>query len=343
MNFLESPLLAVIAVVTVATILALIRTFKRDRCLMHFHDYHISLTEKDGTVTWGRVDVATSGLEIYYPDSRRSEKGFWKQGVLFYKDQYEAMDGLYRSTTGLSDDQCERRKQYLERIADPGFFHRLGRQLRNWMGMIRDSVVQAATLAIGAARSKARPGMAILTRDEDQVSTLSSEIVGHAGNAYDPILERHLFTRVIVHVTRDDTTHQYCGYLADYTKEFLEIVDTEVNSKDEHFESRALYVGDDAVDGIDIAFEDGQLSVTNRTENMLLFKELLHGDQYISIGAVLPVDFKAYFRIGADIDPGRVKVVLATAGRVDMLVPRSHAIVRHGVTGLDEEELQIPE
>ena len=252
------------------------------------------------------------------------------------------MDGLYRSTTGLSDDQCERRKKYLARIANPSFLHRLWRQLRNWMGMIRDSVVQAATLAIGAARSQARPGMAILTRDEEQVSTLSSEIVGHAGNVYDPILERHLFTRVIVHVTRDDTTHQYCGYLADYTKQFLEIVDAEVNPEDGHFESRALYVGDDSVDGIDISFDDGELSVNNRTENMLLFKDLLHDDQYIPIGAVLPVDFKAHFLIGTDVDPARVKVVLATAGRVDMLVPRSHAIVRHGVSGLDERELEVP-
>ncbi len=342
MNFVESPLLAVIAIVTVATVLALIRTVKRDRCLMHFHDYHVSLAEKDGTVTWGTVDVANSGLELFYPDSRRSPKGFWKRSVLFFKDQYESMDGIYRSTVGLSDEQCERRARYLKRTANPGFLRRLWRQLRNWMGMIRDSVVQAVTLAIGAARTRARPGVAVLTRDEEQVSTLSSEVVGHRGNAYDPILERHLFTRVIVQVTRHGVPHNYCGYLADYTKEFLEIVDAEVNSEDAHFEPHPLNVDDDSIDGIQISYEDDELVVTNETENMLLFKELLHDDRYIPIGAVLPVDFSARFRIGSDIDPHRVKVIIAAAGRVDMLVPRSHAIVRHGVSALDESALELP-
>ena len=143
-------------------------------------------------------------------------------------------------------------------------------------------------------------------------------------------------------VTRHGVPHNYCDYLADYTKEFLEIVDAEFNSEDAHFEPHPLDVDDDSVDGIEISYEDDELVVTNETENMLLFKELLHDDRYIPIGAVLPVDFSARFRIGSDIAPHRIKVIIAAAGRVDMLVPRSHAIVRHGVSALDESELELP-
>ncbi len=341
MNIVDSPLMAVVAIVTVATILALVRALKRDRCLMHFDDYHISLAEKDGSVTWGRVDVETSGLEIHYPSSRQSAKGFWKQSVLYFSDQYDSLDGLYRSTVGLSDEQCERRQEYLERTADPSFFRRLFRQIRNWMGMIRDSVVQAASIAVGAAKSKARPGMAVLTRDEERISALSSEVVGHAGNAYDPLLERHLFTRVIVDVTRDGVTYQYCGYLADYTKQFLEVIDAAVNPREEHFDARSIPVGDESIQGISVSHDGEVLSVSNETDAMLLLDEITCGDQSFAVGAVLPVEFTVELRIGSDIDADDLEVTIGAAGRIDMLVPRSHAIVRHGISGLDEAELQI--
>ena len=343
MNFLESPLMAVIAILTGATVLALIRALKRDRCLMHFNAFHISLAEKDGRVTWGEVEVSNSGLEIHYPRARVSRRGFWKQSELFFKDQYDSMDGIYRSTAGLSESQIQRREEYLHRTANPGRFRRLGRQIRNWVGMIRDSVVQAVSVGIGVARKKASPGMAVLTSDQAQVSALSSEVVGHAGNVFDPILERHLFTRVIVEVNRGERVAQYCGYLADYTKQFLEIIDAEVNPADDVFESRVLAVGDDEVEGLSIAFEGESLEVSNQTETMLLLEEIRHRGEPISVGAALPVEFRASLKIGGELDKGELEVVLRTAGRVDMLVPRSHAVVRYGVSGLSADEVLSPD
>lgn len=341
-QILDSPLMTVLAIITVATILALIRTLKRDRCLMHFDDYHISLAKEDGTVTWGRVDVTPSGLEVHYPDPRRSAKGFWKQSLLHFKEHYESMTGLYRCTAGLSEEQRNNRAAYLRKTSDPGFFRRLYRNLRNWMGMIRDAVVQSVSLAVGAARSRGRPTANVLAQDEEQVAELSKEIVGHAGNAYDPLLERHLFTRVIVDVTRDGTTREYCGYLADYTDQFLEIIDAGITPEIDDIEPRRLQPGDETVDGVEIRVDGDRLIIDNTTGTKLLLKELEDRETSLRIGAIIPDGFVAEFRIGRNISSETLNVVVGTADRIDMIVPRSHAIVRHGVSGLEKDKLGTP-
>ena len=46
---------------------------------------------------------------------------------------------------------------------------------------------------------------------EDSLRSLSNEIIGYSGNAFDPLLERHLSQRVVVEVTRDGQRRDYCG------------------------------------------------------------------------------------------------------------------------------------
>lgn len=336
---LDSTLLTILVIITFATLLALVRSKKRDRCLMHFRDYHVTLAEKDGNITWGALDVRNSGLELDYPGPLRSTKGFWKQSFLFYKDQYESMDGIYRCTAGLSEEQTEDRRKYLERTSDPGFFRRQYRNLRNWVGMVRDALVQAVSLLIGVAKSRAQPTAEVLTRDEERVSTLSAEIIGHAGNAYDPLLEKHLFTRVIIDVTRQGTTHNYCGYLADYTSEFLEIIDAQVNAEEHELERKTFAIDDAPVDDLGIELDGDLLTIENQSGRMLLLHELLEDDEPNPVGAVLPHGFSVQLRVSSGVESDELQLTVATPNRVDMLVPRSHAIVRHGVSGLDRDEL----
>lgn len=335
----DSTLWTILVILLFATLLALIRAQKRDRCLTHFHRYHITLAEKDGRLTWGNVEIRTSGLEVLYPAPRQTEKGFWNQSVLFFKDQYPSMDGLYRTNGALDEKQRKRRFRYLRRTSRPGPFRRLYRKIRNWIGMVRDAVVQAASLLLGAARSRGAAA-AVLTRDEERLNTLSKEIIGHAGNAFDPLLERHLFTRVIIDVTRQGRTFHYCGYLADYTSDFLEIIDAQVTSLEYAFGPELLPPDTDALEGLSITIEDGLLQVQNNSEVMLLIHELHRGKLVEPVGAVLPTGFRASFRIYADDDPAELALQIESARRIDMLLPRSHSLVRHGVSGLELTEIE---
>ena len=338
-SFLDSTLLTILVVITIATLLALIRVQKRDRCLTHFDGYHVTLAEKDGRVTWGEVSVLSSGMELHYPGPRRNKKGFWQQSFLYYRDQYDALDGIYRSTAGLSDLQLASRARYIQRTANPGLPRRVYRKMRNWIGMVRDALVQTVSLLLGAAKGMATPAASVLTRDQERVSTLSAEIIGHAGNSFDPLLERHLFTRVIIDVTRQGERQSYCGYLADYTANFLEIIDAQVNALDEEFEVQALKPGNILIDGLEIEVEDDRLVVENKTGRVILLHRLIHRSEARTLGAVVPDGFVASLRVGTQFDTDELEVVVGSADRVDMLVPRTHAIVRHGVSGLSLEEL----
>ena len=336
---LDSTLWTILVILFFATLLALIRAHKRDRCLTHFHRYHITLAEKDGRVTWGDVDMRTSGMEVLYPRPRQNPKGFWNQSVLFFKDQYPSMDGLYRATGTLGEKQKKRRFRYLRRTSRPGPFRRLYRKLRNWIGMIRDAVVQSASLLLGAAKSRGT-AVGVLTRDEERVNTLSKEIIGHAGNAFDPLLERHLFTRVIIDMTRNGRKFSYCGYLADYTSDFLEIIDAQVTPNDFAFGPECLRPGTDAIDGLEISIENDIFRVQNNSDVMLIAHELHRGDLVEPAGIVLPTGFAATFRIYPDDDPDALSIQIESARRVDMLLPRSHSLVRHGVAALDLTEIE---
>ena len=338
-SFLDSTLLTILVILTFATVLAIVRAQKRDRCLMHFRGYHVTLAEKDGKVRWGALEVRSSGLEIDYPEPTRTPKGFWKQSMLFYKEQYEAMDGVYRCTAGLSEQQKQARRRYLRRTSNPGIFLRMYRTLRNWVGMIRDALVQAVSLLIGVARSQAQPAASVLARDEERFSTLSAELIGHAGNAYDPLLEKHLFTRIIVAVTRQGSTHEYCGYLADYTSDFLEIIDAQVNAEEHHLEPQTFPVDQVPIDDVEIHVDANFLRVENQSGRMLLLGQLKHEGEAFKVGAVIPDGFSAALRLGTDIDRDTLQLVVSTPDGVDMLVPRSHAIIRHGVTALERDEL----
>ncbi len=339
-NILDSTLLTIAVILTFATLLALVRSQKRDRCVTHFDDYHVTLAEKDGYVNWGLLNVRTTGLELTYPQAMRSKKGFWKQSFLFYKEQYEAMDAVYRCTAGLSEDKLAKRERYLKRTSKPGLLRRLYRHLRNWVGMIRDALVQAVTVLVGVAKSQSQPSAAVLAQDEERVTTLSDELIGHAGNAYDPLLEKHLFTRVVIDVTRQGEVHKYCGYLADYTSDFLEIIDAQVNADEHHFERKTFTADEAPVDDVDIRIDENLLAIENRAGRMLLLHELLSDDAVIPVDAVIPDGFSAQLRLGTEIDTETLEIVVATPNRVDMLVPRSRAIVRHGISGLSREELE---
>jgi hypothetical protein len=337
-TLLDSTLLTILVIVVIATILALIRTRKRDRCLKHFDGYYVSLTETEGDVTWGEVEVYTSGMEFFYPKPVRSSKGFWQRSLLFYRDQYERMDGIYRYAEGLPEDQKEDRRKHLERTSNPGFLRRFARKVRNWVGMIRDALVQSISLLLGAAKSKTTPA-GMLQQDQERMSALSAEIIGHAGNSFDPLLERHLFSRVVVDVSRQDDKTSYCGYLADYTADFLEIIDAQVNAEEGGFGPEAYRPGQVPVDGVEVRLEGKLLAVSNASGMMLALHALEHGAESTAVGAVIPDGFTADLRLGDEIDTDTLEVVIASAERVDMLVPRTRALVRHGVSGLEADEL----
>lgn len=336
----DATLLTILSLLVVATIIALVRVHRRDRCLKGLDDFHITLAEQGGDLTWGRADMYSTGLEVHYRTPVTAREGHLERSFLFYKDQYSAMEALYRCPKGLSEEARSRREDLIERTANPGPVGRFG-LLRTWISMIRDALVQAVGLFIGLAKTHA-PGSAVIGSQEKNVTALSSEVIGHVGNAFDPLLERHLFTQVVVEVTSNDTTRSYCGWLQNYTADFLLVLDAFANTSDTPPQPVRPYApGTYALPGVSVTMsDDGRLHVRNDSTRVYYVARVTPAtdddpdpDAAHPIDAVLPPAFEADVQLPEPLASAPVHVWVGTTDRVDMVVPRRHALVRHAADG----------
>lgn len=329
---MDSTFVIVLLVLVIATVLAIFQTRRRDKCLKHFAGYHLTLAEKDGNLSWGRTHIFPTGLEVDFAEPVRAPAGHSEHSYIFYKEQYAAMDGLYRYAAGLPVEQQRRRADVIRRTVDPPPLRVFGRKIRNWLGMIRDAVLQVVSVLIGAAKTRA-PASAVLSTQEQGIRALSSEIIGHAGNVYDPLLERHLYRQVVVELTRAGRKRSFCGWLKDYSSEFVEVLDAVVN----HGPYQALAPhkpGDCTIPGVEIRFENNRLAVVNESEQMLFMTEIRTGTRTVPMSVVLPIGFTADLRLDSSLDQN-IEIWLKTARRIDMVVPRSHALIRHAASGAE--------
>ncbi len=328
MTYLLDPtVLTVVLLLVFATVIALVRSRRRDRCLRSFDDFHISMAEKGGDLVWGEVSIYTTGLSIQYAEPIRSARGHWEASYIFYKDQFPSLDALYRYPDALPADQQTQRERLIKRTTHPGLGRRLLRGLRNWLGMIRDAALQAVTLLIGAARTR-QPGSVVLTSQEQNLQTLSGEIIGYVGNAYDPLLEQHLFEPVVLEITRHGSTVNYCGWLKDYTKDFLEVLDA-VPETAPRLPLAAYHVGATPLAGLKLDVRNEAMVVRNGSGQPIFVQEAALGDWERPIRAIVPAGFTADLALPPNADPANLRVWLSSIDRVDIIVPRSHAIVRH--------------
>lgn len=335
---MDATLLAILVILVFATALALVQRYRRDRCLRSFDGFHVTLAEDGGDLVWGRAGVYASGLEMTYAAPVEAPGGHREGSFLFYKEQYEALGALYRYPEGLSAAEQARRAEAIQATARPGVGRRLRRRLRNWAGMVRDALVQAVGVVIGAAQAR-RPGGAVLQQGGEGVKALSKEMAGQAGAAYDPLLERHLFRQVVVEVaSKDGTTRSFCGWLKDYTSEFLEVVDAFANEAGAARPVRRYGPGD-ADAPATIRAEGGTLAATNESAHLLYVASASEasGNEkecwQRALGCVLPPGATADLPLPPSVAAEDARLALGAPERVDLVVPRRRAVVRHAADG----------
>ncbi|GIV58471.1 MAG: hypothetical protein KatS3mg042_1384 [Rhodothermaceae bacterium] len=323
-------LIGLLSLLVLGTVLALIQTYRRDPCLRDFDGFYITLAEQDGDLCWGRAEIFPTGLEIVYPEPVRAPEGHLERSFIFYRDQYEALDALYRFPGGLSDEERARRERVIRRTARPGLLRKLGRCLRNWIGMVRDALLQAIGLVIGAVKSRS-PGTVVLGSQEQQIKALSSEVIGHVGNAFDPLLERHLYRPVVVELTRQGRKYSYCGWLKLYSSRFVEIVDVIANGAGTPLPPGDYAPGDAqlATLGLDVRVEAGRLRLHNQSPHVLFARDVEAGTWQRRLGCMLPPGHTADLVLPPETPPVTVRVGIGAVERFDMVVPRTHAIIRH--------------
>ncbi len=329
---MDATLLTILVLLVLATVVAIVQAQQRDRCLKSFEDDSITLAEEGGDIVWGRARLYTTGLELRYAAPVEAVEGHVEQSFMFYKEEYPKIEALFRVPEGLTAEEQASRRQAIKRTAKPGFFRRTGRKIRNWFALVRDAVVQSAGLIIGFAKAR-RPGLA---SQEANIQKLTSEIVGYAGTAYDPLLEAHLFTQVVVEVTFDSGTRSYCGWLKNYTANFLEIVDAFGNEAGTP-DLSGVYTTAHPPEDVEIVMANTRLHVTNRSRFLYYVAHAEVAGARYALGCALPpgstADLTVALPEGMTDGGATVAVTMGLVGRVDLVVPRARALVRHAADG----------
>lgn len=337
-----------------AIVTTLATKWSRDKCLKFFRGYRVTLERYRGQTIWGTLNVFSAGVEIIYDYPYIDPQGHKKTSFMFYQQDVELQVlMLIRNNSQLPAELQERRRKQVYRQFNPRFFRRLWRTLRNVVNTFRD----AFNAAIGAAVvqfQKENPTGAALGAQTGAVTTMGQTLVGKFGNAYEPMLEQYIGQPVILEVADplnpNNASHQYAGYLADYTAQFIAVFNVE------HPTGTAIELmlpdleegpaqsplgpppppGAAAPtspppiatqDGVEFRIDGRRLLIRNGREDLLAVRRLEKaGFQPLDMGVVIAPNGMLHLP-ARDARGG--KLVCEAMLRVDIVAPRRYATVRH--------------
>ena len=218
--------LSLILIIVLAVVGTFLRRRSRDKCLRSFANDRITLEEVGGKSIWGRLRVEITGLELVYEEPHRNPEGHEETSYILYKQEYPTVQAMVRYLDELDARGREDRDKELETAYHPTFWRRSWRRLANFFNTLRDSIMEAANLAIGRAGKGGGVGASVASQDK-YVTQLKDDLMSSVGTAYEPLLERHIGKRVIAEVIRGDRVIEYPGVLRDYTADFISVMDVD--------------------------------------------------------------------------------------------------------------------
>lgn len=318
--------LSILFIFASALVAAFLSSRNRDKCLADLHGFQVTVEHKDGDLVWGRLRVYSSGIELEYPSPHLDREGHLETSYILYSNEFQNIQAIYRYPTELTDELRLRRERDLERTHQPSPFRRLGRRLRNLVNIFRDALMQSVGLVIGQVK-RAAPGSMVLKTQEARIAAVGKTIVGHAGNAFDPILEKYIGEKVVLEITGGGTTREFPGILKEYTAHFLEVTGTErgpelrvtLRPSEGRMVSRS----------ISLTTEGKRVSIENRGVVPIYAKRVEGKDYSQRLGVAVEQGSVTDFEID-DPNAEDLRLVLETTGEVDVVVPRTHSLIRHG-------------
>jgi hypothetical protein len=303
----------------------LLKNFAIDKCLRHFTGFHVTVEFTDSDLIWGTLHVYSTGVEIAYDTPRLDSDGHVESSYIVYASEYPQIQSICRYHGDLSAKERELRETDIRTSYQPTIFARTVRWLRNLVNTFSDAFTKALNLIIGQMK-KLSPGSVIFEQDA-QLTKIGSEIIGYAGNAYDPILERHIGKKVVVQVNYADRKTEYLGILKEYTAAFLELLNV-------HYQYRIVIplkgrdTGKIEISGVMVRQEGQAYVLHNQSATPVQLNELHKDDQILPLHIEVAAGQHALVWED-DATSHDVAVLLTTTRIVDSIVPRAKALIRH--------------
>jgi hypothetical protein len=327
-----SFILTLVVILFATLVGSYLRSSRKDRCLQDFDSFHITVERKNNRVIWGIMKLFPTGFDLTYRADVQDERHI-ETSYIFYKDEYRDIQAVYRHARELDDGAQKRRARDVQRALHPSLQRRFRRSFRNFLSTASDSLNEALGMIVGRAR---KPAAKLMTdTSETYIKNIGKDIIGYVGTSYDPLLESYIGTRVVLELVEDDEVHEHVGVLKEYSAEFLEVLDV-------YFPlPKSVKLAGDAQRQLDdkvvLTLDGRQLRVRNTAQHPLYVESLRVGDQLKDVSAIVGGDEEIVLHLGDD--GSEVVINLRVASRLDMIVPRSHALIRHRAERYDPDTI----
>ena len=335
--------LTILFIFGTAIITAVFTKWAKDKCLKFFNGDNVTIEREDGRVVWGKLAVLSSGVEVEFGTPGVDRIGRRRSSVMVYGDEVETKTlALFRYHGALTPEQQKERKNQARKTFNPGLFKRMWRKIRILINTFKDAFSKAIAAFVGQV-AKTRPGSKVLTTQQAGVSQIGDTVVtqGLGANAYEPLLERHIGRPVILDLVRPGGgTVGLAGYLVEYTSKFVALFNVEHESPTA-LELRLPKSGDSeaaCVKSPETVTAGCAVELTATVEgDRLTIRNT--GFDPAAVADVEPDGFEPVV-VGAVIPPGGVLNLPAKdlgggllrarhVRRLDLVAPRTRAIVRH--------------
>jgi hypothetical protein len=306
---------------------ALLRRFRKDRCLRLLDDYHVTYVDGDGRSLWGDLLVSSQGVELLYDAPFTTSRGLIKTSHLVPGDELGRCVALCRTVHALTASERAARTRQIDRTFHPGIAARAVRTARIFIDMLRDAITKSLGMFVGAMAGRGRLGAAIGSR-QGEMDELGKTLVGVVANAYEPLLERHIGKPVVVECRNPpaapEPLSEFTGYLVEYTENFLAVFDVE-QTPEEQVDLEVS--GSLSREGMEIGLEDDRIVVTCTGPDALILRNVEVDGNRVDLDVTLFSGCNVAVRIPTD---SGVRVRAERTCRVDLVCPRSSARVRFG-------------
>lgn len=341
-----------------AIVTTFVTRWSKDKCLALLKRSHVTLVRNRGLkATWGALRVFSAGVEVVFDSPYTDLRGHRRTTQLFYQSDLDtSVLCLCRVHDELSEKEKLWRQRQIRRHFNPGPLKRSWRGVRNMINTLRDAV----NTAIGAAvnqYARMNPASAVLSTQAGAVTQIGQTLVNRFGNAYEPLLEQYIGKPVILDLADpldpNNATVQFSGFLADYTQNWVALLNREHNTTEEiRLDLPNIEQGDAmppipgapppggvlpplpppiaSVSGLELRIDDKRFRLFNSRHYPMVVRKLVRpGFEPLRFGTVIPP--RCWLELPVRDARGSVLHVSAM-DNVDIVAPRKWATVRHAGT-----------
>jgi hypothetical protein len=332
--------LTLLLIFVTAIITVLIQQRRKDKCLKLLHDYHVSYLTATGKCIWGDLLVFSKGLVVRFDAPYRNSRGIIKSSALIYETDMANCMALCRVDSALTDTERQTRRRQLARCVQPSVFRRWWRMIRNLFSTLKDAFSKAFSTVLGHVAKMKPGGSGALAANQASVDQIGQTLLGAAGNAYEPILEKFIGKPVILELntpapgsdapdkSRPVELH---GFLAEYSDKYVAIM----NRDHTPIESIDLQATESLErPGMRIAMEDKAVAITCVGDDVLIVRSVEAGTEHYDLS--VPLIHGSTLRLRRPVGSA-VRLQLERTRRIDIVCPRSLATIHFGSEILEKQ------